>query len=635
MSDPLPPDPYKALGIPKDAATDAVKKAFRKLALTCHPDKTKALPECDRKTKEEQFHSIKNAHDLLVDDDERRHYDLKVERDSLLRRPTYGPSKLASASAAPQRPTSSKSTTTPIFRDRPSPIYETREPKFSSYENKKSSYDDYAKPRFESRRSAAKPTYDDYHYDDISPASSRRSSGRVVEERDRERERRERRLDDERYYKKLEEQRLKEKERKLRADRERRRDTERRQDAQYKNSPRVETDSESDSDVGRFMDSSRRSPERRPKYDDRKFEPRKSSRREEERPRRRSSEESESSDDDRHYSKGYDDRASAKIAQAAHYIKQSSGKTVSEDRHEKRPAMVRTRPTATKRVAAPPPAPPAPLDSSKRSSGRRGPEKVKSTTKDRSKIEIVDAPPREDYFNHDDREYREAREQKKSTGSRMPLKPSATFNDKTQEKPALLKRAQTLPLTRMDSSAGHTPARSSKLKQHTELEEISSSDSRSPSPPSTRYKTSYRIKDDDRQGSGRFSSVVEISPEREPARRRAESPRVKQSYVERERERPTAPPTVSAQRRMPIRSNTNGFEPEPPRRSATHSAFNSGDKMPHGEYKTPEYDVSYGRAYTKADIKYADYSGRGSADDSHDRKLREAQSYMRAQPSYA
>lgn len=37
MASPLPPDPYLALGVPKDATSAAVKMAHRKLVLKCHP----------------------------------------------------------------------------------------------------------------------------------------------------------------------------------------------------------------------------------------------------------------------------------------------------------------------------------------------------------------------------------------------------------------------------------------------------------------------------------------------------------------------------------------------------------------------------------------------------------------------
>jgi len=38
-------DLYKVLGVPRGAGQDQIKNAYRRLALQCHPDKTKGDPE--------------------------------------------------------------------------------------------------------------------------------------------------------------------------------------------------------------------------------------------------------------------------------------------------------------------------------------------------------------------------------------------------------------------------------------------------------------------------------------------------------------------------------------------------------------------------------------------------------------
>jgi len=63
-------DYYKILGINKNATTDDIKKAYRKLALKYHPDKNKGDKEAEQKFKE-----ISEAYEVLKDPDKRRKYD--------------------------------------------------------------------------------------------------------------------------------------------------------------------------------------------------------------------------------------------------------------------------------------------------------------------------------------------------------------------------------------------------------------------------------------------------------------------------------------------------------------------------------------------------------------------------------
>jgi curved DNA-binding protein len=63
-------DYYKILGVAKDASDDAIKKAYRKLAMTHHPDKTKG-----DKAAEEKFKEISEAYAVLSDREKRQQYD--------------------------------------------------------------------------------------------------------------------------------------------------------------------------------------------------------------------------------------------------------------------------------------------------------------------------------------------------------------------------------------------------------------------------------------------------------------------------------------------------------------------------------------------------------------------------------
>ncbi|MEC5388025.1 molecular chaperone DnaJ [Uliginosibacterium sp. H3] len=63
-------DYYEALGIARDASEDDIKKAYRKMAMKYHPDRNP-----DSKDAEEKFKEIKEAYEVLSDDQKRGAYD--------------------------------------------------------------------------------------------------------------------------------------------------------------------------------------------------------------------------------------------------------------------------------------------------------------------------------------------------------------------------------------------------------------------------------------------------------------------------------------------------------------------------------------------------------------------------------
>ncbi|WP_035614403.1 J domain-containing protein [Haloferula sp. BvORR071] len=63
-------DYYEVLGVKRDASQDEIRKAFRKLARTHHPDVAK-----DKATAEDKFKEINEAYEVLGDADKRKKYD--------------------------------------------------------------------------------------------------------------------------------------------------------------------------------------------------------------------------------------------------------------------------------------------------------------------------------------------------------------------------------------------------------------------------------------------------------------------------------------------------------------------------------------------------------------------------------
>ncbi len=77
MAIPLPPDPYKALGVEPTAPEGDIRKIYLKLVLKCHPDKIQ--DPTLKAQKVDEFHKIQEAWDLLSDKAKRADYDEKVK----------------------------------------------------------------------------------------------------------------------------------------------------------------------------------------------------------------------------------------------------------------------------------------------------------------------------------------------------------------------------------------------------------------------------------------------------------------------------------------------------------------------------------------------------------------------------
>ena len=75
-------DPYKALGLSRDASQDDIRKAHRKLVRKYHPD---ANPEDPRA--EGRFKEVQQAYEVLSDEKKRREYDEGLRTSSRGRSP--------------------------------------------------------------------------------------------------------------------------------------------------------------------------------------------------------------------------------------------------------------------------------------------------------------------------------------------------------------------------------------------------------------------------------------------------------------------------------------------------------------------------------------------------------------------
>ncbi|KAK4127981.1 DnaJ-domain-containing protein [Parathielavia appendiculata] len=83
MTTSLPPDPWKALGVERNADKSEIRSAYKKLVLKCHPDKVqdptlKAL-------KADEFQKVQQAYELLNDDAEKAKYEQRLKLQELQR----------------------------------------------------------------------------------------------------------------------------------------------------------------------------------------------------------------------------------------------------------------------------------------------------------------------------------------------------------------------------------------------------------------------------------------------------------------------------------------------------------------------------------------------------------------------
>lgn len=168
MATAIPSDHYKVLGVAPDADAAAIKTAYRKLVLKCHPDKVSdpALKE----QKQDEFQQVQQSYETLSDPDKRQRYDLELRAKEL--REERDRTRSSRTSPAAPRTANVRVSTNPDFRSPHSsppkmysyktysgvPDYKTRDPIYVS--RSKHSHE----PEMRSSRSASdeKLRRDDY-----------------------------------------------------------------------------------------------------------------------------------------------------------------------------------------------------------------------------------------------------------------------------------------------------------------------------------------------------------------------------------------------------------------------------------------------------------------------------------------
>ena len=470
---------YKTLGVPKDATLATIRSAYRKLVLSCHPDKTQ--DEAEKAVRQEKFHEVQEAYETLSDELKRHKYDEKVKMAELRAERT----EILGERSTPRRADdffgASRAGVPSRYDMYDGVRYEVRVPPSNprTYDR-----DTYTAEYPEERRPAGK--YDD-HY------SSRRTSGRGSEDKRRTRE-----AEEERER----ERRRKEREREAYARDSRKRDKDRKKDYEAKSSRKFSAhvdDGDSESELDDRYYKTKREPAPKARYEE---------------PRKRSGDEGQRKSNKRDSKEYADSDLELKTGAVKDYINNNKSREAVEPEPSRRPAHTRTTSKLETRTQQQPP-PSYPIaDSAKRPSGRgRGGSRAASpirSKKDRRTPEIVETASRGK--NNVSSISSAAKGMKSfittsSSGRGAPHR-SATYQDTTEYRPKPLQRSETMPVDRM--RRGETkPLQTSTLKNMKASSDYSGSSSESeseateeiypkPRRPSPRQKsTSYRYTEND------------------------------------------------------------------------------------------------------------------------------------------
>ncbi|KAL9597640.1 MAG: hypothetical protein Q9219_005023 [cf. Caloplaca sp. 3 TL-2023] len=583
MESPIPPDPYKALDVAKDASLATIRTAHRKLVLKTHPDKVQGDEELKKKRAEE-FHQIQQAYEILCDDARRKAYDDRVKLATL--RAEVMAERGGSRYMPEVRPMHGRS---PSIEVRGGRVYEERAPRRA--------WDDHEDDFFSYKPRDPRSKYEDSY--DL--PSLRKSSIRLQEEKrrvqdiDEEREREREKLRWERGSAKAEKK-------SVFAERTRQRDKERRKDHDSKyRGAYVEDASETSSDSSNSYV---------PYHPRKREEVRRKDR--EELPRRTSKRATE---------EGYFD-SKTHIYTVQDYIRQSREPEPEprESREPRRPAIFKGGST---REIRPTPSPPATPRITGRGHARRETSPPpKSAARNRRVTEIVDPP--------------EARRPSMPLASSDPkgLRPSATPTHRSKPAPRAstleymgearqpgIRRAETMPMNRTHSEAHHV-SRSSRTKEI----DPGYSSPETPPGPSPKVKSTIFVVEEDEVAPTRAYNTVYVTPEDKGRRERDLSPKGRKSS-----DRPSMSGRSGTSARLPANRSTSyapdadDFRAPRPKRAETayasplssRQAPNQNSRQFFGEIPQTEEPYKIVHQSPKIgpqDIRYGKYDRRSSED---------------------
>jgi curved DNA-binding protein CbpA len=241
MTTTLPADPWKALGVERDADKSDIRAAYKKLVLQCHPDKVQDPTLKARKQNE--FQKVQQAYELLNDDAEKAKYEQKLKLADMQRAASKIQQEMKNSPNSSVPRTSARYTATAAFDIRsaePASKYKTG----SSPSNGKvythfTTY--HTRSHEEMPSSRIYPVYEDGDRQARKSASYEKPSKRDEERRDRDKEERRRRREtreDEEATRPREKERERERERER--DREREKDRAEREKEKEREARRAE-----------------------------------------------------------------------------------------------------------------------------------------------------------------------------------------------------------------------------------------------------------------------------------------------------------------------------------------------------------------------------------------------------------